>query len=131
MSIELNTSRMLAAISRVQLAQAAVSMALRDLDQAERDIAAEMAFGNDPQTTDGQVLVVLAAETGEFTKALLMADCRSPHCGDAIHAIGNITARKLETGSHKALRRMPVDTRLSEDAPSFRELLSSPCGVPA
>jgi hypothetical protein len=92
MSIELNRQRVASAIIASECAQAALNKAIKLMDEAQRDLAGELKFGNDPATPDGAVLEGFGLELQAFAKALLNADLYAPHCGEAMASLSRIAS---------------------------------------
>lgn len=94
MSIEINRARMADAFAKCDVAQAAFGVALRLATEAYEIVGGELAFGNDPQTEDGQRLQEFADALKAFRKGILAADIESPNTRDAREALEQIHASR-------------------------------------
>lgn len=108
MSIELNRARVAGAIVACECAQAALGKAIRLAEEASRDLAAELNFGNDPNTPEGAKLVRYGAELKEYLSALINADIYAPHSGEAMTALSLVATRTAPQAPAPVVNRPPT-----------------------
>lgn len=94
MSIEISRTRMADAFAKCDVAQAALGVALRLATEAYEIVNGELAFGNDPQTGEGQRLQEFGDALEAFKKGILGADIESPNTRDAREALERVHASR-------------------------------------